>query len=46
LRLRYEWLYHFKTDTAKRINEDLDLIRPFQEERTRLLKKEITSVEL
>ncbi|OIO20279.1 MAG: hypothetical protein CO029_00290 [Candidatus Magasanikbacteria bacterium CG_4_9_14_0_2_um_filter_41_10] len=46
LRLRYEWLCHFKTDTAKRLNEERDLIAPFEAERTRLLKDNITSVEL
>jgi len=46
IRFRYEWIYHFKTDTAKKINEERNLIGPFEEERTRLLKDGIKKVEL
>ncbi|PIR76716.1 MAG: hypothetical protein COU32_00515 [Candidatus Magasanikbacteria bacterium CG10_big_fil_rev_8_21_14_0_10_42_10] len=46
IRLRYEWIYHFKTKTAKKMCEKQHLIDPIEAERTRLLTADIKPVEL
>ncbi|EKD67617.1 MAG: hypothetical protein ACD_48C00308G0001 [uncultured bacterium] len=46
LRLHYEWIYSFKTETAKELFENGNLIEPFEKERARFLKAAIKSVEL
>ncbi len=46
IRLRYEWIYHFKTDTAKRMFAEGDLMAPFEAERTGILTEGIKTVEL
>jgi putative nucleotidyltransferase with HDIG domain len=46
IRLRYEWLYNFKTKTAQRMYEEMDLMVPFEKERTKILKELIKPIEL
>ncbi len=46
LRLRYEWIYNFKTKTAKRMFEEMDLIVPINKELRGFLRENIKPIEL
>ena len=46
IRLRYEWIYHIKTDTAKRLFAEHHLGEPFETERAKILNAAIEPVEL